>query len=138
MRDNLRQIAAAAKMVLPQAGRKFVPTTKITPPLTLASSSARRQRAAPFFLFILLYYTIYSHVRRLSRIIGHLQKVKDMVENDEDCADILVQLSAVNSAVRSLGKVIINEHITHCLIHAMEDGDSHSIEDFQKAIERFL
>ena len=61
-----------------------------------------------------------------------------MVENDEDCADILVQLSAVNSAVRSLGKVIINEHITHCLIHAMEDGDSHSIEDFQKAIERFL
>ena len=60
-------------------------------------------------------------LNRLARIIGHLQKVKDMVENDEDCADILVQLSAVNS-----------------LIHAMEDGDSHSIEDFQKAIERFL
>ena len=77
-------------------------------------------------------------LNRLARIIGHLQKVKDMVENDEDCADILVQLSAVNSAVRSLGKVIINEHITHCLIHAMEDGDSHSIEEFRKAIERFL
>ena len=77
-------------------------------------------------------------LNRLARIIGHLQKVKDMVENDEDCADVLVQLSAVYSAVRSLGKVIINEHITHCLIHAMEDGDSHSIDDFQKAIERFL
>ncbi len=77
-------------------------------------------------------------LNRLARIIGHLQKVKDMVETDEDCADILVQLSAVNSAVRSLGKVIINEHINHCLIHAMEDGDNRSIEDFQKAIERFL
>jgi DNA-binding FrmR family transcriptional regulator len=77
-------------------------------------------------------------LKRLARIIGHLQKVKNMVENDEDCADVLVQLSAVNSAVRGLGKVIINEHITHCLIHAMEDGDSQSIEDFQKAIERFL
>lgn len=77
-------------------------------------------------------------LNRLARIIGHLQKVKDMVEADEDCADILVQLSAVNSAVRSLGKVIINEHINHCLIHAMEDGDNRSIEDFQKAIERFL
>jgi DNA-binding FrmR family transcriptional regulator len=77
-------------------------------------------------------------LNRLARIIGHLQKVKDMVENDEDCADILIQLSAVSSAVRGLGKVIINEHITHCLIHAMEDGDDKSIEDFRKAIERFL
>ena len=77
-------------------------------------------------------------LNRLARIIGHLQKVKDMVENDEDCANILIQLSAVSSAVRGLGKVIINEHITHCLIHAMEDGDDRSIEDFRKAIERFL
>ena len=80
----------------------------------------------------------YHSPEHKKKVLNRLAKVKDMVENDEDCADILVQLSAVNSAVRSLGKVIINEHITHCLIHAMEDGDSHSIEDFQKAIERFL
>ena len=77
-------------------------------------------------------------LNRLARIIGHLQKVKDMVENDEDCADVLVQLSAVNSALRSLGKNIINEHMTHCISHALEDGDTKAVEDFQKAVEKFI
>ena len=77
-------------------------------------------------------------VNRLSRIIGHLQKVKSMVENDEDCSDILVQLSAVDSAIRSAQKVIINEHISHCIIHAVEDHDTQALEEFPKAIEKFL
>jgi DNA-binding FrmR family transcriptional regulator len=77
-------------------------------------------------------------INRLARIIGHLNKVKDMVERDEDCADGLIQLSAVSAAIRSLGKVIISEHISHCIIHAVEDGDKKSIDDFKSAIDRFL
>ncbi len=77
-------------------------------------------------------------INRLARIIGHLNKVKDMVERDEDCADVLIQLSAVSAAIRSLGKVIISEHISHCIIHAVEDGDKKAIDDFKSAIDRFL
>lgn len=77
-------------------------------------------------------------LNRLSRIIGHLEHVKLMIENDGDCADILIQLSAVRSAITGLGKQIINEHITHCIAHAIEDGDTEAVDDFKKAIEKFL
>lgn len=76
-------------------------------------------------------------LNRISRIIGHLQYVKRMMENDEDCADVLVQLSATRSAITSLGKEIIGEHLAHCICHAIEDGDIAAVEDFQKAIEKF-
>ena len=60
-------------------------------------------------------------LNRLSRVIGHLQYVKRMIENDEDCADVLTQISAAKSALNGLGKEIINEHIAHCITHAVED-----------------
>ena len=76
-------------------------------------------------------------LNRLSRVIGHLQHVKRMIEEDQDCADVLMQLSASRSALTGLGKEIINEHITHCITHAVQDGDMEAIEEFQKAIEMF-
>ena len=76
-------------------------------------------------------------LNRLSRVIGHLQHVKRMIEDDQDCADVLMQLSATRSALTGLGKEIINEHITHCITHAVQDGDMEAIEEFQKAIEKF-
>lgn len=77
-------------------------------------------------------------LNRLSRAIGHLQHVKQMIEDDEDCADVLTQISAVKSALNGLGKEIINEHISHCIYHAIENGDVKEIEEFQKAIEKYL
>ena len=77
-------------------------------------------------------------INRLSRIIGHLEYVKRMIEEDEDCADVLIQISASKSALSGLGKEIINEHITHCITHAVEEGDTHAVEEFQRAIEKFL
>ena len=77
-------------------------------------------------------------INRLSRIIGHLQKVKQMIEDDEDCSNVLIQLSATRSAINGLGKEIINEHISHCITHAIEDGDTEAVREFQEAIEKFI
>ena len=77
-------------------------------------------------------------LNRLSRIIGHLQYVKRMIEDDADCSEVLIQIAAARSALNGLGKQIINEHITHCVTHAIEDGDTEAIEEFQKAIEKYL
>lgn len=79
-----------------------------------------------------------KQINRLAKAIGHLEHVKKMMENDEDCADVLIQLSAVKSALNGLGKEIINEHLGHCIIHAIEDEDTHALEEFQKAIDKFL
>ena len=77
-------------------------------------------------------------LNRLAKAIGHLKHVQTMMENDEDCADVLTQLSATRSAITGLGKEIMNEHITHCIAHALEDGDTAAVEEFQKAVERFF
>lgn len=77
-------------------------------------------------------------LNRIAKASGHLQRVKTMIENDEDCAEVLIQLSAVESALHNLGKVIINEHMTHCIVHAIEDGDTEAVEEFQEAIQKFL
>ena len=79
-----------------------------------------------------------KQLNRIARAIGHLQHVKAMIENDEDCADVLLQLFAVNSALKNLGKEIINEHMTHCIVHAIEDGDMESVKEFQKAVSKFF
>ena len=77
-----------------------------------------------------------KQINRISKAIGHLQHVKTMIENDEDCADVLMQLSAVTSALRNLGKEIINEHMTHCIAHALEDGDTTAVEELKKAVKK--
>lgn len=77
-------------------------------------------------------------INRISRIIGHLEHIKLMMENDEDCSEILVQISAVRSALNGLGKTIINEHISHCIAHAVKDGDSSAINEFMNAIQKYL
>lgn len=75
---------------------------------------------------------------RLARAIGHLQKVKQMVENDEDCSDVLVQLAAVKSAINNTGKVILKDHMEHCIVHAVEDGDTQMIDELNTAIDKFM
>lgn len=75
---------------------------------------------------------------RLARAIGHLQKVKQMVEDDEDCSDVLIQLAAVKSAINNTGKVILKDHMEHCIVHAVEDGDTEMIDELNAAIDKFM
>ena len=77
-------------------------------------------------------------INRLSRVIGHLEYVKKMLEADEDCAAVLTQLSAARSALNGLGKQIISEHLDHCIVHAIEDGDTATVEEFREAIGKFI
>ena len=55
---------------------------------------------------------------RLSRAIGHLESIRRMVEDGRDCTEVLVQLSAVKSAVNNAGKVILQDYIEHCIADA--------------------
>lgn len=58
-------------------------------------------------------------LNRLSRAIGHLSAVKRMVEQNRDCSDVLIQLSAVNSAIKNVSKML-QDHIEHCLVEAVK------------------
>ena len=77
-------------------------------------------------------------INRLSRAIGHLESIKRMIESGRDCSEVLIQLSAVKAAINNTGKVILQDHIQHCLVDAIETGDTEAIEELNKAIDRFI
>lgn len=94
--------------------------------------------------------TVYTHthththentkavLNRLSRAIGHLESIRRMVEEGRDCSEVLIQLAAVKSAINNTGKVILKDHIEHCMVDAVETGDMDAIADLTEAIERFM
>ena len=75
---------------------------------------------------------------RLARAIGHLESVKKMVEEGRDCSEVLIQLAAVRSAINSTGKVILKDHLEHCIVEAVEEHDMAAIEELNRAIEQFM
>lgn len=77
-------------------------------------------------------------LNRLSRAAGHLEAVKRMVEDGRDCTEVLVQLAAVKSAINSTGKVILKDHISNCIVEAVEEGDLEKLKELNKAIDSFI
>ena len=77
-------------------------------------------------------------LNRLSRAIGHLESIKRMVESGRDCSEVLIQLSAVKSAINNTGKIILQDQIEHCIVDAVEHGDKDAIKELEKAIDRFI
>lgn len=75
---------------------------------------------------------------RLSRVIGHLEAIKRMVEEGRDCSEVLIQLAAVRSAVNSTGKLLLQDHILHCVADAVRTGDQTVLDDLSAAIDQFV
>ena len=77
-------------------------------------------------------------LNRLSRAIGHLESVRRMVDDGRDCSEVLIQLAAVRSAIGNTAKLILKDHIEHCIVDAVELNDITALEKLNKAIEQFL
>ena len=77
-------------------------------------------------------------LNRISRAIGHLERVRQMVEDGKDCTEVLIQLAAVRSALTNTGKVILKDHIDHCIVDAVEEGNLQAIADLERAIDQFM
>lgn len=77
-------------------------------------------------------------INRLSRAIGHLEAVRNMVEECRDCSEVLVQLAAVKSAINNTGKLILKDHMKHCVAEAVQNGDQDALDALSDAIDRFV
>ena len=73
-------------------------------------------------------------INRLSRAIGHLESVKRMVEDGRDCTEVLIQLAAVRSALSSTARVILKDHLEHCV----GGGDNPDLQALNEAIDKFM
>lgn len=77
-------------------------------------------------------------IDRMSRAIGHMESVKRMIEEGRDCSEILIQLSAVRSAINNVAKIVLKDHINNCVVDAVETGDEKVLEDLNNAVDKFF
>ena len=77
-------------------------------------------------------------VNRLAKAVGHLESVKHMVEDGRACSDGLIQWAAARAAINNTEKLILKQHISHCIVDAVESGDDEAIEKLNQAIDRLL
>jgi DNA-binding FrmR family transcriptional regulator len=78
--------------------------------------------------------------KRLKRAQGHLKSIITMLEDERGCLDIAHQLQAVESAICSAKKILVHDHIDHCLEHAVREGIQSADETIRefKAITKYL
>lgn len=77
-------------------------------------------------------------LNRMNRAIGHMEAVKNMIEDGRDCSEVLIQIAAVRSAINNIGKIILEDHINHCVVDAIETGDEQVLKDLNEAINKFI
>lgn len=77
-------------------------------------------------------------INRMNRAIGHMEAVKNMIEDGRDCSEVLIQIAAVRSAINNIGKIILEDHISHCVVDAIETGDEQVLKDLNDAINKFI
>ena len=76
--------------------------------------------------------------RRHKKIIGQVQAIDRMIDEDVPCEDVLSQINAAKSALHKCGQVVLEGHINHCVRDGLEHGDAEkTIKQFTKAVERF-
>lgn len=77
-------------------------------------------------------------IHRLSRIEGQVRGVKNMVETDRYCVDILTQVSAIQSALNSFNRLLLKNHIATCVAQDLRDGKEGTVEELCDTIQKLM
>ena len=75
--------------------------------------------------------------RRLNRAIGQLNGVKTMVESDRYCGDVLTQLAAAESALKSGSRLILQDHLETCVVERVQQGDTEVVDELMSLLKQF-
>jgi len=75
-------------------------------------------------------------VHRLNRVEGQIRGIKKLIEQETYCDDILHQLEAARSALRSIELVLLESHVKHCVVHQIQHGDTDVVEEILTTIKK--
>ena len=74
---------------------------------------------------------------RVNKIVGQLNGIKRMVDEDRYCDDVLIQLAAIDKSVKSLAAVILDQHLRNCIVNSIREGDESVVEEISDIFKRF-
>jgi len=78
-----------------------------------------------------------SLITRVNRITGQMNGIKNMIEDDRYCDDILIQLSAIDKSIKSLANVILENHMHSCLVEDIKNDKYEVIDEIVELFKRF-
>ena len=76
-------------------------------------------------------------INRINRIVGQMNGVKKMIEDNRYCDDVLIQLSAIDKSIKSLANTILEEHIHTCVINDVKEGKFETLDEIVELFKRF-
>ena len=80
-----------------------------------------------------------SVLNRLARIEGQVKSIKSMVESGRDCTEVLIQVAAARAALDQAGRLILEDHMEHCILEAVDEGmGPEALEDLKVALKQFI
>ena len=79
-----------------------------------------------------------SLLNRLSRIEGQVRGIRNMVEEERYCVDILTQVSAIQSALNSFNKELLSNHIKSCVVSEIQNGDEQVVDELCETIKKLM
>lgn len=79
-----------------------------------------------------------SLVNRLNRIEGQIRGIKNMLENDAYCTDILIQVSAVSAALNAFNKELLSRHLHTCVAENIRQGDDSVIDELVVTLQKLM
>ena len=77
-------------------------------------------------------------INRLSRIEGQVRGVKNMVEEDRYCIDIVTQVSAIQAALNSFNRVLLSNHIKTCVVDDIKNGSEVTVEELCATLQKLM
>lgn len=75
---------------------------------------------------------------RLNKVIGQTKGIQKMIDEDRNCNDILIQISAINSAIKSLGQEVLLNHMKNCMVDDIKNDKYDSIDEFMELCKKFM
>lgn len=77
-------------------------------------------------------------IKRLNRIEGQVKGVKNMVEEERYCIDILTQVSAIQAALNSFSKELFSNHVRTCVVDKMKAGDDEIVDELCNTLQKLM
>lgn len=77
-------------------------------------------------------------ISRLNRIEGQVRGIKGMIEKDKYCDDVLNQIASVQSALNSVGKLLLEHHVKSCVIERLQAGDTEVLTEWMTTMNRLI
>lgn len=79
-----------------------------------------------------------DYITRLKRIDGQIKGIITMVEDNRPCEELAMQLLAVQNAVKNVGKLVVKNHLSHCVKEGIENGDENVVKEFCSILDKYI